>query len=264
MSAVNQQGRLQYYVGEPSETTRRISHIQALAILLGILYTDGCVSPKGNSWRIYFSNKSVSLIALFRDCIMAAFAAEQPRVRVGTTTDGLYKAVVDSKTIGAYLVANFGTFRTLKFGNGELPLANLPISFLRLNQQTEIFMQAAFSCDGGLCFYPATRSGKYGGTKWLIRTVFLACAHPKLRADYVGLLNNLGIRAREASADGKIKIETEKDIRLFAERIGFVPGTLITLHSKYWNGYEKNEVLKLMIDSYRNPSSFYQLPRFVR
>lgn len=251
-------------LGESSETTSRIPQRQALAMLLGLLYTDGCVSPKGGSWRIYFSNKSIHLITLFRDCIINAFEHEQPRVRIGLTSDKFHKAVVDSKAIGNYLVNTFGTFRTLKFENGQLPQAVLPIQFLRQSGEIIPFLQAAFSCDGGVSFYPARRSGKNGGTRWLIRTVFLACAHPKLRADYLVLLKDLGIRAREVSADGKIKIETEQDIRKFEKSVGFVSGALITLHSKYWNGYEKNQVLKYMVASYSNPSKFYQLSMFAR
>lgn len=264
MSADNQQATSNKLLGGASETKRRIPQRQALAILLGLLYTDGCVSPKGGSWRIYFSNKSIHLITLFRDCIINAFKHEQPRVRIGLTSDKLHKAVVDSKAIGNYLVNNFGTFRTLKFKNGQLPEAVLPIGFLRQSGETIPFLQAAFSADGGLCFYPAKRNGKNGGTRWLIRTVFLACAHPKLRADYLTLLKDLGIRAREVSTDGKIKIETEENIRKFKKSVGFVSGALITLHSKYWNGYEKNQVLKYMVASYANPSKFYLLPMFAR
>ena len=264
MSADNQQATFNKLLKGASETKRRIPQRQALAMLLGLLYTDGCVSPKGGSWRIYFSNKSVHLITLFRNCIINAFKHEQVRVLIGLTNDNLHKAVVNSKAIGNYLVSNFGTFRTLKFEDGELPKTELPIKFLRKSGETVHFLQAAFSADGGVCFYPARRSGKNGGTRWLIRTVFLACAHPKLRADYLVLLKDLGIRAREVSADGKIKIESEQEIRKFGKSVGFVSGALITLHSKYWNGYEKNQVLKYMVASYANPSKYYQLSKFLR
>lgn len=264
MSADNQQATINKLLMGASETKRRIPQKQALAILLGLLYTDGCVSPKGGSWRIYFSNKSIHLITLFRDCVVNAFKHEQPRVRIGLTSDKFHKAVVDSKAIGNYLVSNFGTFRTLKFENGRLPETALPIKFLHESGEIIPFLQAAFSSDGGVSFYPAERSGKNGKTRWLIRTVFLACAHPKLRADYLVLLKDLGIQAREVPADGKIKIETEENIRKFKKSVGFVSGAFITLHSKYWNGHEKNQVLKYMVASYANPSKFYRLTRFER
>lgn len=246
-----------------SETTRQIPSMnRELAILLGLIYTDGCVSPKGNSWRIYFATKSDRLPAIFGDCMMRLFALEQSRIRFGRTSDGLVKAVVNSKEIGNYLVDSFGTFRTLRFKDGTLPLAKLPIELLTSSQYTSDFLRAAFSCDGGIGFYPAYRAGSQGGTKWLIRTIFLACAHPQLRADFNVLLQSLGIRAREVAGDRKLKIENEKDIRLFAERVGFLPSVSITDHSKFWRDLYKDEVLKLMIASYSNPSETLRLPRF--
>ena len=98
--AGNQQGSLR----DPSETTRRIPQInKELAQLLGFLFTDGCVSPKGvKSWRIYFSSKSESLVNLFRDCMVKVFNLDQARVRLGYTSDGFHKAIVDSKEIGNF------------------------------------------------------------------------------------------------------------------------------------------------------------------
>lgn len=246
-----------------SETIRRIPHMnRELAILLGLLYTDGCVSRKGQSWRIYFAVKSQALVNLFRNCMVDVFALERNRVRIGTTKDGLTKAIVNSKEVGNWLVSRFGTFRTLKFTNGEVPPAKLPVSLLKSSGYVTDFLRAAFSCDGGVSFYTAKRDGRDGGTRWLIRTVFLACAHPQLRRDYLRLLSQLGIRVREVAKDGKLKIETERDIRLFQERIGFTAGVRVTGNSKFWNGHEKNEVLQLLIASYGQPSKIYQLPKF--
>ena len=264
MSADNQQERLDYFSLESSETTRQIPRKQALSILIGLLYTDGCVSPKGKSWRIYFVNKSIHLIALFKDCMISSFANLHPNVRIGNTSDGFHKAVVYSKIIGNFLTQKFSTFRTLKFKNGQITNARLPIDFLETRNQVKVFLQAAFSCDGGLCFYPAKRSGSQGGTTWLIRTVFLACAHSALRVDYLSLIERLGIKAREVPKDGKIKLENEFAIRKFAKYVGFVKGSFVTLHSKYWIGYEKNHVLQLMLNSYKNPAKYYKLQKFVR
>lgn len=233
-----------------------------LAILLGLLFTDGCVSPKGRSWRIYFAVTAQESVSLFRDCMVSIFDLEPARVRIGSTQDGLVKAVVDSKEIGNWLVDTFGTFRTLKFDNGKRPLAKLPISLLTSSGCVTDFLRAAFSCDGGVSFYSARRNGRDGGTRWLIRTVFLACSHPRLRRDYFKLLQSLGIRAREVAGDGKLKIETERDVRLFQQKIGFIPGVRVTGNPTFWNGFEKNAVLTLVIKSYGQPKSIYQLPKF--
>lgn len=247
-----------------SETICRISLKNwELAILLGILFTDGCVSPKGKqSWRLYLASTSDVLIHLFSDCVTSVFSIDQSRVRVGCTPDKLHKVVVDSKEIGSWLVSMFGTFRTLRYPDGSLPRAKLPVLWLIESKLAEHFLQTAFSCDGGVSLYPAYRKGSQGGTQWLIRTVFLSCAHPKLRVDYLELLEFVGIRAREVPKDGKIKIENKVDIRLFAERIGFTPGVCVAGDSKFWRGYEKNEVLNLILNSYGQPSAIYRLPKF--
>ena len=234
------------------------------ASLLAILFTDGSVSPKKkNSWRIYFLNSSEKLIQVFRDCIVDTFELNEKRIRM-SKKDGFYVAVVNSKEIGNYLVSRFGTFRTLRYKNGELPEARLPVDQLTASNVVREFLRVAFSCDGGLCFYPAHREGARGGTRWLIRTIFLACHHAQLREDYMFLLRSLGIQARNVIADGKIKIEDEKNIRKFQELIGFVEGVRVTKHSRFWREYEKQILLDLMIISYDNPSYIYNLSKFDR
>lgn len=230
-----------------------------LAILLGLLFTDGCVSPKGiNSWRIYFVNKSRILIELLRDCIVKVFNLDTNRVRISKTKNGFFKAVVDSKEIGNYLVTTFRSFRTLRLKTGNLPNVRLPVSRLLKSGYLREFLKTAL----GICFYPAYRKGARGGTRWLIRTVFLSCIHPKLRADYMVLLKTLGIEIRVVPKDGKIKIETESGIRKFNELIGFIEEVEISNHSKYWSGWSKQNVLKLIVSSYDNPSEIYNLPKF--
>lgn len=233
------------------------------ASLLAILFTDGSVSPKGkNSWRIYFVNKSEILIKLFTDCIVDVFRLDKERVKIGKRRDGYFKVIVNSKEIGEYLVSRFGTFRTLRYKSGELPKTKLPVKQLITDKVVDEFLRVAFSCDGGLCFYPAKRGGSRGGTKWLIRTVFLASHHPKLRKDYLILFRSLGIRARNVVKDRKIKIEKEEDILKFYKSVGFVKGVKVTGHSKFWKNYEKQGLLKLMISSYKNPSLVYNLSKF--
>lgn len=232
------------------------------ATLIGLLYTDGCLSPKGkSSWRFYFSNKSERLVAIFRESMMQCFALPSSRVRLGKTNDGLYRALVDSKKAGNEFTQKFGTFRTLR-RNGEHTNAHLPIQELLQHNVAADFLKAAFSCDGGVNLYVARRKGTSGGTQWLIRGVYLACAHPQLRKEYCQLLRALGITARNVAGDGKVKIETEKDIRVFQEKIGFIDGVHITHTSKFWPSIEKQELLNRLIESYEAPASVYSLQQF--
>ena len=244
--------------------TPNISNMnRAEATLIGLLYTDGCLSPKGKSgWRFYFSNKSERLVALFRECMMQCFALPSSRVRLGSTNDGLYRAIVDSKAAGDLFTRRFGTFRTLRYKNGILPKARLPVQELLQHHVAEDFLRAAFSADGGVNLYAARRFGARGETRWLIRGVYIACAHPALRRDYCNLLDALGIRARNVATDGKVKIETKKDIRAFYEKVGFIEGVRITHTSKFWPEVEKQALLERLIESYQEPSAVYSLQQF--
>ena len=248
---------------DPSETTRRIPHMnRTTATLIGLLYTDGCLSPKGkSSWRFYFSNKSERLVAIFRDCMIQCFALPASRVRLGKTNDGLHRALVDSKEAGKEFTEKFGTFRTLR-RNDEHTSAHLPVKELLKHNVAPDFLRAAFSCDGGVNLYVARRKGTNGGTQWLIRGVYLACAHPQLRKEYCQLLRALGISARNVAGDGKVKIETEKDIRVFQKKVGFIDGVHITHTSKFWPNIEKQELLERLIESYKVPASVYSLQQF--
>ena len=265
-NADNQQGSPLVNISyDPSETTRRIPHINNhFAILLGILFTDRCVSPKGSSWRIYLAVTSKELVTVFKESIIRVFNIPEHRVLMGLTKDGLEKAVVNSKEIGDYLFARFGTFRTLDFRDGTKTKARLPISELLSSGHASDFLRVAFSCDGGISLYVAHRNGVRKKTLWLIRTVFLACSHKKLRSDYLTLLKFFHIHAREVPRDGKIKIETEGDIRRFYEKLGFLEDVEITRHSKFWLGYTKQQVLRLTINSYRNPASIYSRKKFAK
>lgn len=234
-----------------------------LATLIGLLYTDGCLSPKKkDSWRFYFANKSKKLVEIFRGCMMQCFALPSSRILLGKTQDGLYLAIVNSKEIGTALTQRFGTFRTLRYKSGELPKAHLPVKELLQHNIAQDFLRAAFSCDGGVNLYVARREGTQSGTQWLIRGVYLACAHTQLRREYVELLRALGITARNVAGDGKVKIETEKDIRAFQREVGFIDGVQITHTSKFWPSIEKQKLLEKVIQSYDIPAKIYRLPQF--
>ena len=255
--ADNQQERpitKQPLLWESSETTRQISQFdRSLATLLGLLYTDGCVSPKEkNSWRIYFCVSSLKLRDIFKKSILDVFAIPSNRVLLGKTKDGYYKAIVNSKEIGNFLVSNFGCFRTLKYENGSLPNVHLRASSAITVKCVPDFLRAAFTCDGGVSFYPV-RQGK---RQWLNRCVFLACAHPLLRVDYCTLLDILGLSFKNDPKDGKIRITTRSQFEEFYEKIGFLKDVTATCHSSNWRNYPKNKILECLLDSYKNPSKY--------
>lgn len=235
------------------------------ATLLGILYTDGCLSPKGkNGWRFYLSNTSWQIIEAFKESLIKLFSLPDKRIRISqkiVNGKPFYKAVMDDMKIGKLLTEQYGTFRTLRYSssgvNGSVyPSASLPD---RLQDRTIIrhFLKVVFSCDGGVNLYVARN--KY---QWLIRNVYLACKHPVLIKQYCNLLKKIGIEGKILQEDNLIRIQGKKDLKIFANKVGFMKGVQITQHSAYWEGFEKEKVLQMLIASYGNPKVIYNLPQF--
>lgn len=261
-SADNQQETPMLHRGILRDYASDTAHLSKdLTTLIALLYTDGCVSKHGvNSWRIYFSNSSLVAINLFVDSLVRVFEVPPERIQVKKKEQNLYSAILTSKEVGNFLTNSFGTFRTLKFSDGAYPDTVLPVGRLVRSNMVAPFLRVSFSMDGGVKFYPAVRRS---GGKWLERNVFFACHHSKLREQYCHLLERLSIRPVNIEYDNVIKIRGRRNMERFAEKVGFVRGIKVTKHSKYWCGVEKNEVMRLMVESYRNPSKYLSLPNFV-
>lgn len=268
-SADNQQGRLFNFKENPQRLYVKYPKFEELdpeeVVLLAILYTDGCLSPKGkNSWRLFLGNTSWQIIRLFKSSLVSLFGVAEKRIRIAKrNVNGkpYFKAIIDSKEIGDYLFEKYGTFRTLKYisdnGQSYYPLASLPESLAKDKNATRQFLQVAFSCDGGINLYVAR--SKY---IWLIRNIYLACQHPTLIKQYHLLLKSLGVEAKILFKDELLRIQGKANIEKFAQEIGFLKGVKITQNSAYWQGIEKQTVLKLTLASYGNPKIIYQLPQF--
>lgn len=261
-SADDQQETLSLSKGILRDYASDTAHLSKdLTTLIALLYTDGCVSKHGvSSWRIYFSNSSLVAIKLFVDSVVAVFEIPPEGIQVKKKEQNLYSATLTSKEVGDFLTNSFGTFRTLKFGDGVYPDTNLPVGRLVKSDTVALFLSVVFSMDGGVKFYPAMGEHR---RKWLERNIFLACHHPKLREQYCHLLERLSIRPVNIEYDNVIKIRGRKNMERFAEKVGFVRGIKVTKHSKYWCGVDKNEVMRLMVESYRNPSKYLSLPNFI-
>jgi len=235
------------------------------ATLLGILYTDGCLSKKGkNSYRFFLGNTSWAIISAFKKSMIRLFELPEKRIRISqkiVNNKPFYKAVVDSREIGTLLTKKYGVFRTLKYlkeENGSFyPPASLPDSLTNDKKALCLFLQMAFSCDGGINLYVA--HNKY---RWLIRNVYLACSHPILRKQYQAMLKELGIFGKILEKDDLIRIQGREDLEKFADKVGFLKGVEITQNSAYWQGVEKQKVLEMAIASYGNPKEIMNLPVF--
>jgi hypothetical protein len=249
---------------------------EVYASLIGILYTDGCVSPKGGSWRVIVSNNSQAVVDRYETAIESCFQKSVRRSMRGQ----LHVGVLDSKEIGQFLIEQHGTFRTeacsahqgcpfLRGGrkpcrrcepilhNGiQYPPASLPD--FASDGEVAAFLQTAFSCDGGVNLYVARR----GVTKWLIRNVYLACKHPVLIFQYAALLVRLGIKCRVILGDWRVLVQGYEMIDRFARLINFLHGSVIGANSSFWHRRTKSKVLDMLLESYGNPRSIYDLPQF--
>jgi hypothetical protein len=249
---------------------------RAYVSLLGILYTDGCVSPKGGSWRIIVSNNSPAVIDAFGEALRTCFGKSIRRLCRGK----LHVGILDSKQVGQLLIDRHGTFRTeschghqgcpyLRGGrkpcrsceplvckDAQYPPSGIP--HFGSESEVAVFLRAAFSCDGGVNLYVARR----GNTQWLIRNVYLACKHPLLIQQYSSLLLDLGVKSRVIESDWRVLIQGREPIRRYAERIGFLLDVKIGAGSRFWEGASKSEVLAKLLDSYGNPREVYDLPQF--
>lgn len=264
-TAVNQQATPWNTWESPQRLKARYPN--GIATLLGIMYTDGCLSRKSKyTWRFYLGNTSLDIIMAFRASMMNVFQLHANQVRIAwKLLDGkpYYRAIVNSGKCGDIFMEKYGTCRTLSYkdkGFGVLyPYARLPFSKQSNKEQIAEFLRAAFSCDGGVNLYVY----KDKKSKSLRHNVFLACHHPKLQQDYCDLLKVLGIQPRLLLKDNKIRIEKREDLEKFHEEVHFLDGVNITRHSKYWEGWEKNTVLQMAIASYGNAKSIFQLPQFL-
>jgi hypothetical protein len=161
----------------------------AYAYLRGILYTDGCVSPKAKtSWRVVVSNNSAAIVDLFGATIRDCFGKAIRRSRA----ESLYVGILDSKEVGRFLIERHGTFRTeacrghqgcpamrggrrpcqrcepVHYAGVAYPPASLPA--FTGGHEAASFLRAAFSCDGGVNLYVAGRAQRQ---RWLIEMSIL-------------------------------------------------------------------------------------------
>ena len=238
------------------------------AILLGVLYTDGCLSKKSkNCWRFYLSNTSFEIIETFRRSMIKVFNLDNQKIKISqkiVNGKPFYKAIVDSGCCGSVLTSKYGTFRTLAYkgegGRKIYPPTKLPFT---KNDNLGIiskFLQIAFSCDGGVNLYVAKSKSGY---RFLIRNLYIACHHPQLQLDYRNLLSLLKVRSKILLKDNKVLVQGKQNLQNFRDKIGFLDKVKITQHSAFWQGREKNEVLNLILSSYGNPRDIINLPQFL-
>ncbi len=214
---------------------------EKMSLLVGLLLTDGCVS---SSRFVVFHNKSEVMHKMFQQEVSKIFG--DVHFTKGIETNGTKRTQVTSKPIVGKLIraCRLETFRRKQFENGKFPKVRLP-SFVKNLQGFKMrkFLQVIFTADGSISL--SARWHKRNESWEIRRRIELSCKHPALRKDFMGLLEKAGFSPRTSWEN--ITLERKEDILKFAKEVRFVPKVALGGDSKYWKGFEKNEVLDLAV-----------------
>jgi hypothetical protein len=104
-----------------------------------------------------------------------------------------------------------------------------------------------FSADGSVCF----------GVKWhksknmwqFTRRVKFSSKHPVIKQQIAELLKRFELNPK--TWEKEVVLERRNDLIKFKKEIGFIPGVKVTKNSKNWEGFEKNQILNLLIKSFK-------------
>ena len=217
---------------------------ESLGILIGLLLTDGCVS--GERFLI-FHNKSEVMHREFRKHINQLFGVVHFTERL--ELNGTKRTQVTSKKIVSRLfeLSKMTTFRKKQFDDGGFPETKLPIFIKNLSRSSmSKFLQTIFSADGSISV--SARWHKRNNSWEIRRRIELTCKNPYLRKDFFELIKNFGFSPRVSNEN--ITMERKSDILRFANAVRFVPNVKIGGDSRYWTGFEKNQILDLALKTF--------------
>jgi hypothetical protein len=114
--------------------------------------------------------------------------------------------------------------------------------------QIKRILQILFSTDGGVSF--SKSKGKDGKERLHRKITFTAKKNPENLKIVQKLLALFGIKSRIHSFD--LEIKGKENLKKFKEKIGFIDGVKITGKSKKWKGIEKNRLLEIVLNSFRD------------
>lgn len=244
--------------------------IRQISLLSSYLLSDGGMSPRGkDSWTIYFRNNDDAVTESFQECLKKC---AKRRGYEAIRKDGSHFVKLHSFALGKELLKLSNSYRTTACGehpicpfskktgrsrclsckkvlheNNEYPHANIPDEVSKSRKLGIEFLRIYATCDGGV----SIAIGYKGSMPFLVRKVFIAVKHPILAKQLIGLLENIGYKPYYYGQ--QIRLTRSKDIIRFQKEIGFIKGAKISGDSKYLRGYEKNQILETVVESYNNP-----------
>lgn len=249
--------------------------IRQLVKLSSYLLSDGGISPRGkNSYTIYFSNNDASLVDNFQIQLKKCIHKEGYK---SLRKNGSTFVKIHSKNLAKELFKVSKSYRTKACKNNpicphiknkrpahintilvdgiEYPAAEIPVELLKKDKTlAKDFLRIYASCDGGVSVSAAKNKKN---SIFLVRKIFIEVAHPTLKQQIYTLLKHLKYNPKCYKTS--IRLTTKEDFIKFHKEIGFIKKSKISKHSKNFVGYEKNKVLKMLIDSYNNPQNLLNL-----
>lgn len=120
--------------------------------------------------------------------------------------------------------------------------------FIMMEENLELvakYLRIIASTDGGVAFYSSKRNDGFVRTE---RHIIIGCKNSVIRNQIRELFAKLGIKTRIVKEG--LRISGRENLEKFRDKVGFIPGCLVTSKSFRWKGYTKNEVLNFMLTSY--------------
>jgi hypothetical protein len=210
-----------------------------LAELLGLIFSDGSY----NNNNVCFHNTCIPLLNYFEKNMYKVFNLKNPynRVKLSGTSELTYYSTVLSQFIISLMGRKERIPYEIKTGTKEIKRA---------------FLRGYFSGDGSVCLSISIEPRR---KKRLIfsTNVAIACKPQKIRDELVDLLESLGYNVKKDHQS--LRINKNEDLKKFYNEISFIEDSKITSHSKNFQGFRKNQVLKYIVTLLRNDQKLKKL-----
>jgi len=243
--------------------------IRQLVLLSAFLLTDGGLSSKEKNWLIYFRNKDAEIIKSFQRTLKSltgkvGYVSERGdgtqyiRLVDNNLAEELFSLSRAYRTKACYnfprcqhlsgKLSSCLLFGIINVDGVEYPKAQIPKEVFSSEELGNEFLKIYGSCDGAVSVVPARNKR---GSLFLVRKVLFSVKHPQLNSQLTKLLKKLGYNPSQYK--DQIRLTKRDDIEKFHSEIGFIDKSKISNHSIFLSGFEKNHILKMVVDSYENP-----------
>ena len=233
--------------------------------LVALCLSDGGVGFSSETMYIHFTNNSQVLLEMFKNEVRKF---SQNKIHKQIKPRGITLRVFDKNLVDQLLKIS-PSYRTracnhfpfcpfikegdLKYKIGEHDHFEsndskyaeiiIPEEIFQTSADKSRFLRIYASCDGYPSIFP--RSNSWSAVE---RIVAIVCHHPSLKQRLHELLDDLNVN--HTVKPNSLEMRSQEAITQFNKKIGFIRGVKMTGNSKYWEGIEKNEILRKIIESY--------------